>query len=440
MATGPSLVRQSKGARSIRGTLGRRSSAQEGRTLDPRGPKDPTQSGSRLKQRSVVHLFILAIIFAAVSYTAFPPGHLSLSVANLSNPVVGLSVSGVAAAVQPEVEPPMAVEPEPVVQEPVVQEPVVYPTPMPPPEETAVPVEEKDMKVQAMSIPRPDPEPQPTVEPEPTVPPEPYFIYTVQEGDTASALAERFGISTESIVWNNIEMNDRDLLVVGEQIRIPTSNGIIHEVSYGETLTDIAKVYDANVEDIVNFPANQLASADVVLENQTIFVPNGVMPAPPEPEPAAEEPTPEEAPALAESPEAAPAAPQIIEAPESASGYIWPVTGPISSYFGPSHPLGIDIDLYNNAGAPIVAAASGTVLIAGGDPCCSYGLQVLIQHPDGSQTRYGHLGNVAVSVGQAVDQGQVIGSGGCTGYCTGNHLHFEIIIDGHVVDPLSYLP
>jgi murein DD-endopeptidase MepM/ murein hydrolase activator NlpD len=333
----------------------------------------------------------------------------------------------------------MAVEPEP-----VVQEPLVYPTPMPVPEEALKAADEAPAELQPVAVPRPEPqpEPEPVVEPEPTVPAEPFFVYTVAEGDTVSGLAARYGIKPESIAWNNADVYNQDFLAVGQQIRIPTADGIIHEISYGQTLTDIAMVYDVNVEDIVSFPANDLTSADVVLENQTVFVPNGVMPAPPEPEPAAEEeaPSSEEAPALAESPEAAPAAPQILEAPASSAGYIWPVTGPISSYFGPSHPLGIDIDLYNNAGAPIVAAAGGTVLIAGGDPCCSYGLQVLIQHPDGSETRYGHLGNVEVSVGQAVDQGQVIGRGGCTGYCTGDHLHFEIIIDGHVVDPLLYLP
>jgi murein DD-endopeptidase MepM/ murein hydrolase activator NlpD len=311
---------------------------------------------------------------------------------------------------------------------------------MPVPEEAAEPVEEKDLKVRALSIPRPEPQPELAVEPEETVPPEPYFIYTVQEGDTASALAARFGISTDSIVWNNIEVNDRDLLIVGEQIRIPTIDGIIHEVSYGQTLTDIANVYGVDVDDILTSPVNNIASPDVILEYQMVFVPGGVMPAPPEP--VVEEPDAESAgePTYVDSVDGLTGEPAFVDAPPSSTGYIWPVTGPISSYFGPSHPLGIDIDLYNNPNAPIAAAAAGTVLIAGGDPCCSYGLQVLVQHADGSQTRYAHFSSVMVSVGQSVGQGQILGYGGCTGYCTGNHLHFEIHIDGHVVDPLLYLP
>lgn len=397
-------------------------------------------SRTRLRRRSVVHLLILAIILAAVSYSAFPPGHLSIGVARLSNPAAGLSLSGVAAAVRPEVEPPSPVEPQ------VVEEvPPVYPTPVPVPEEMLEPAEVTPPELQPVAVPRPQPQPEPEPEAEPveTPPVEPFFVYTVVEGDTVSALAARYGVKPESIAWNNADVYDQDFLAVGQQIRIPTADGIIHEVSFGQTLTDIALVYDADIEEIVSFPANDFPSADVILEDQMVFVPNGVMPTPPEPEPVAEEsPVVEEAPALAaaEEPEADNAAPQILEAPASAAGLIWPVTGPISSYFGPGHPLGIDIDLYNSPGAPIAAAAGGTVLIAGGDPCCSYGLQVLIEHPSGMQTRYAHLGNILVSVGQAVDQGQILGSGGCTGYCTGNHLHFEVIVDGYVVNPLAYLP
>jgi len=423
-------------ATSIKGTLSRRSSANERRTLDPRGPGNPEASRTRLRRRSVVHLLILAIIFAAVSYTAFPPGHLSIGVAKLSNPAAGLSLSGVAAAVRPEVEAPSPVEPQ------VVNEvPPVYPTPVPVPEETLHPAEVPPPELQPVAVPRPQPEPAPVVEPEETVPTEPYFVYTVVEGDTVSGLAARYGIKRESIAWNNADVYDQDFLAVGQQIRIPTADGIIHEVSFGQTLTDIALVYDADVEEIVDFPANEFPSADVILEYQTVFVPNGVMPAPPEP--VVEEPLESEgvpALAVAAGTEADNGGPQILQAPASVAGLIWPVGGPISSYFGPGHPLGIDIDLYNSPGAAIAAAAGGTVIIAGGDPCCSYGLQVLIQHPDGTQTRYAHLGSISVGVGQAVDQGQVIGSGGCTGYCTGNHLHFEVIVDGYVVDPLAYLP
>ena len=125
----------------------------------------------------------------------------------------------------------------------------------------------------------------------------------------------------------------------------------------------------------------------------------------------------------------------------AASGFIWPITGPLSSYFGPSHPLGIDIDLYGRAGTPIVAAKGGTVSFAGGNPCCSYGYYVDINHGDGYVTRYAHFqAPPPVRIGQRVEQGQLVGYAGTTGYSTGVHLHFEILRGGAPVNPLGLLP
>ena len=73
------------------------------------------------------------------------------------------------------------------------------------------------------------------------------------------------------------------------------------------------------------------------------------------------------------------------------SGFIWPASGPISSYFGPSHPLGIDIDFFANPNQAVGAAAAGTVTFAGGDACCSYGYYVIIDHGNGFETLYGHF-------------------------------------------------
>jgi murein DD-endopeptidase MepM/ murein hydrolase activator NlpD len=124
----------------------------------------------------------------------------------------------------------------------------------------------------------------------------------------------------------------------------------------------------------------------------------------------------------------------------SSSGFIWPASGPISSYYGPRHPLGIDIDFFNDPSQPIVAAATGIVTFAGGDACCSYGLYVIVDHGNGFTTLYAHMSRIAVRVGQPVAQGTLLGYGGSTGYATGNHLHFEIHKDGAVLNPLTYLP
>ena len=123
----------------------------------------------------------------------------------------------------------------------------------------------------------------------------------------------------------------------------------------------------------------------------------------------------------------------------SSAGFIWPVQGPITSPFGwrwgRMHE-GIDIGV--GYGTPIHAAAAGTVIYCGWES--GYGNLVVIDHGGNLATAYGHQSSIAVSCGQQVDQGQVIGLVGTTGFSTGPHLHFEVRVDGSPVDPLGYLP
>lgn len=269
-------------------------------------------------------------------------------------------------------------------------------------------------------------------------PPPLYTLYTVAEGDTASAIAERAGIDLTYLLWANPDLRDGELLAVGQTLIIPSANGILHQVRYGETLSDIAARYGVSVDSVTAWSGNSIVSPDDVVEDQMVFVPNGVLPA------TAAEPTPEPAtaPPAIGGPVAAAAPPPSAPAPAQGSshGLIWPVVGPISSYMGPSHPLGIDIDMYATPFTPIAAATAGTVTFAGGDPCCSYGLYVVLMSPDGIETLYAHMSSINVSTGQQVAQGDTLGITGCTGYCTGNHLHFEVIDNGVRVDPLTYLP
>lgn len=269
----------------------------------------------------------------------------------------------------------------------------------------------------------------------------PFSLYAVAEGDTASAIASRNGISLGALLSANPDLRDGELLAVGQMLIIPSGEGAIYSVRYGETLSDVAERYGVSVETILNWPGNAISSPDQVSENQTIFIPGATFPV----ASVVADPTATEPPAAVAAPPIDSGGPPPVSASESeppvvSSGLIWPVMGAISSYMDGSHPLGIDIDLYNSPGAPIVAATSGTVTFAGGDPCCSYGYHVIIMSETGIETLYAHFSGFAVSSGQHVNQGDVIGYGGCTGYCTGNHLHFEVIDNGVRVDPLSYLP
>jgi murein DD-endopeptidase MepM/ murein hydrolase activator NlpD len=122
----------------------------------------------------------------------------------------------------------------------------------------------------------------------------------------------------------------------------------------------------------------------------------------------------------------------------SSAGLIWPVQGPITSPFGwrwgRMHE-GIDIGV--GYGTPIHAAASGTVIYCGWES--GYGNLTVIDHGGNLATAYGHQSSIAVSCGQQVAQGEVIGYVGCTGHCFGPHLHFEVRVNGNPVDPLGYL-
>jgi murein DD-endopeptidase MepM/ murein hydrolase activator NlpD len=127
------------------------------------------------------------------------------------------------------------------------------------------------------------------------------------------------------------------------------------------------------------------------------------------------------------------------------SGMIWPVDGPIASGFGPrtiegSYEFHPGIDIAVPEGTPIRAALAGTVIFT--EPEASsggYGNYTCIDHGGGLSTCYAHQSQFAVSSGQSVTQGEVIGYSGCTGYCLGPHVHFEVRINGEVTDPLGYL-
>lgn len=132
---------------------------------------------------------------------------------------------------------------------------------------------------------------------------------------------------------------------------------------------------------------------------------------------------------------------------DTGSGYLWPLDGcyVITSRFGPrTHPITgiysnhLGTDIRANYGTPIKAARGGTVITSGYHS--SYGNYVVVDHYDGVTTLYAHMSSRAVSVGQTVSQGQVLGYVGSTGSSTGNHLHFEVRVNNVRQDALNYYP
>ena len=130
--------------------------------------------------------------------------------------------------------------------------------------------------------------------------------------------------------------------------------------------------------------------------------------------------------------------PEPDDVTPSSAGFIWPANGVVSSPFGPRWGrMHEGLDIAAPAGRPIRAAKAGTVITA--EQQDGYGNLVVIDHGNGETTRYGHMSAFAVAKGQVVPIGHVIGQVGSTGHSTGNHLHFEIRINGVAMDPRPYL-
>ncbi len=242
--------------------------------------------------------------------------------------------------------------------------------------------------------------------------------YTIQEGDTVTSIAKKFGVSEDTIRWQNALYGDT--IKIGDTLEILPVTGIAHKVAKGDTVYSIAKRYDAEAQAVVDFPFNTFSNDETfeLAIGQTVIVPDGVMPT--------------------GAGNAIPRARQIT--PDAgtvvASGqFVWPTNGIITQYFSWYHP---GIDIANSALPLDVAADAGSVIYAGWD-ATGYGNTVLIDHGNGFRTRYAHLSQMMVVSGQTVARGAVIGRMGDTGHSTGPHTHFEIILNGVHVNPLNYL-
>jgi murein DD-endopeptidase MepM/ murein hydrolase activator NlpD len=245
--------------------------------------------------------------------------------------------------------------------------------------------------------------------------------YTVQDGDTVSSIADKFGISADTVRWQNSITGDK--IKVGDTLEILPVTGIAHKVQKGDTLNSIAKRYDVDPQEIVNWQFNTFVNDETfeLAVGQIVIVPNGVKPA--------------------DNFLAGPVTPRAKQLTPnagtvSASGnLIWPTAGVITQNFAWYHP---GIDIANPAMPSVLAADSGTIIWASWDNT-GYGNKIMIDHGNGVKTLYGHLSQFNVVVGQTVKRGDVIGRMGSTGRSTGPHLHFEVHMPGGRINPLSML-
>lgn len=238
------------------------------------------------------------------------------------------------------------------------------------------------------------------------------YLYTVEEGDTLSGIAELFDVSVNTIRWeNNISGQS---IKIGQKLNILPVTGVKHIVKSGDTISKIASKYDAESEDILIF--NDISKEDGLKKGDIIFVPNGII-----------------KPVVLKI--SSPSGKIISSNTKAPSGYyLRPVMGIVTSPYGSRRGgFHYGVDIGNKRGTPIFAAASGVVVkvingCAEGRSSCGgrYGNYIVIEHPNGTRTFYAHLSKTLVSYGQSISQGQNIGALGNTGRSTGPHLHFEV--------------
>ncbi|HDO23830.1 MAG TPA: LysM peptidoglycan-binding domain-containing protein [bacterium] len=228
-------------------------------------------------------------------------------------------------------------------------------------------------------------------------------VYVVRDGDNLSEIAKMFGVSVNTIIWaNNIKRGN--LISVGQTLIILPISGIEYKIKKSDSLKKIADKFKGNVDEIIQF--NGLDSGARLVAGEIIIIPNGEY-----------------------------ARPKYVSSysrrrvrgtggPYYAGYYLRPIRGGVKTQGLHGYNA---VDLASSCGTPIMAAASGDVIISrkrgwnGG-----YGHYIVISHKNGTQTLYGHLRKNIVSAGWHVVQGQVIGYMGTTGKSTGCHVHFEV--------------
>ena len=248
--------------------------------------------------------------------------------------------------------------------------------------------------------------------------------YTVREGDTISTIALDFGISINTLLWEN-GLTSRSIIRPGDALAILPFSGVSYTVRSGDTLLALANRYDVTVKDILD--ANGLTPESTLSIGQKLVLP-GAEPYKTTPvRPRQNVPSP-----IATITDIFRKAPSIPLGDQ----LVWPTPSrKINQYFKGWRHTGIDI--HGTLEHDIYAALGGEVVSSGWNSG-GYGYWVVIDHGNGMKTLYAHASKLFVQAGQHVEKGQALGKVGSTGRSTGPHLHFEIIVDGARQNPLSY--
>jgi len=256
--------------------------------------------------------------------------------------------------------------------------------------------------------------------------------YRVTRGDSVFAIAESFKLKPETILWANYNVlqDDPHSLKPGQVLSIPPADGIYYQWKENDTLDTVADEFKATVDDILNYPGN-----DVDLSNPTITSGSWVM------IPGGEREFEQWlVPTVAQgSSGTSPTGQSVCPGGAVGSGFVWPADA--HSLSGNDYWSGhLGIDIAAGEGAPVYAASSGVVTMAQGGYNYGYGNVIQIDHGNGYSTIYAHLSVIGVGQCASVSAGQWIGSSGNTGNSQGAHLHFEVRLNGGFINPWFVLP
>ncbi len=244
-------------------------------------------------------------------------------------------------------------------------------------------------------------------------------VYVTKKGDTLAKIAKMYNVSVNTIIWANDGIDNKKELKEGTNLLIMPINGVSHTVKKGENLAKIAKKYSADADEIATFNG---VTDETLVVGSTIIVPNGELAVPKK--------------------TVAPKKTSLLNNLKVFAGNGKGTSRYIPGYDGSSQngyyrrPVycittqGLHgkngIDLGCPIGTAVAAAANGTVIAARTGWNGGYGNMIIISHPNGTQTLYGHLSRINVQNGESVSDGQIIGATGNSGKSTGPHLHFEI--------------
>ena len=247
--------------------------------------------------------------------------------------------------------------------------------------------------------------------------------YTVQNSDTVSSIAHKFGLTVNTMLWaNNLTANS--LIRPGDTLTILPYSGILYTVKNGDTVSKIAANYGISSDNILscnNLSAGLKAGQKIIVPGAKKITEVAVVP---------KTTTSRTGLSLIRD--------FVQSTPTKSTGsgkMAWPTVGhTITQYFSWRHTA---VDIANKQGTPVYAADDGVVIFAGW--ATGYGNSIVIDHGNGLKTRYGHASKLFVSVGDEVSRGENIMAMGTTGWSTGPHVHFEVMVNGTKVNPLNYI-